>query len=358
MKSTVNNTNLDYCEVINVDKECEWDGIVKSFYNYDVTYLNNYVKAFFEEGEGEPLLFYFNDGITRAINVIMKRDISKLKDFKSKLAPNTWFDLSTPYGYGGFIMEGENYKLVNECYDEYCKNMGFVSEFVRFHLINGFQFNYNGLIETNSKNIIRDLDLSLEDMFMDFEHKVRKSIKKACKAGLEIEIDTSGKRLDEFMQIYYKTMERNNADSSYYYSKSFFEKINNLRGNFVYFHVWFNDEIISSELVIYGSENCYSFLGGTNHEFFHLSPNNFLKYEIIKWAKDCELKRFIFGGGKKAEDGIYKYKRSFAPNGVSDFYIGKKIFDKEKYNKLVSIRNKDENFDSNSSFFPLYRGAL
>ena len=356
MVSKINEVKSIIYKVININEEKEWDLIVKSFSDYDVTYLYNYAKAFYYEGEGEPFLFYFNDGSTRAINVVLKRDIARLEFFNNKIPENTYFDLSSPYGYGGFIIDGENHEIVNKVYDNYCREEGFVSEFVRFHLVNGYQFKYNGCIETNSRNIIRDLALPLDDMFMDFEHKVRKSIKKARKANLEIEIDTEGNNIEEFLNIYYETMKRNNAEESYYYPKSFFENINKLNGNFVYFHVWYQNEIISSELVIHGSENCYSFLGGTNKEYFHLSPNNFLKYEIIKWAKENGLKRFIFGGGKEADDGIYKYKRSFAPNGVYDFYIGKKIFNEEKYKKLVSMKSEEEDFNLESLFFPLYRG--
>ncbi|WP_218143812.1 GNAT family N-acetyltransferase [Planococcus faecalis] len=114
-------------------------------------------------------------------------------------------------------------------------------------------------------------------------------------------------------------------------------------------------KIISTELVIFGSENCYSFLGGTDREYFHLSANNYLKYEIIKWAKEKGLKRFILGGGYGADDGIFKYKKSFAPNGVCSFYVGKKVFNEEKYNELVQMRNEDMGFESDNLFFPKYR---
>jgi hypothetical protein len=343
-------------QVININQNEKWDGIIKSFKNYDVNYLSGYVKSLQLHGDGEPILFYYNDGKTRAINVVMKRDIAHENHFKDKLPINTWFDLSTPYGYGGFLIEGKNYSLVNQAYDIYCKEKGFVSEFVRFHLFSNYQPYYNGLSETHTRNVVRKLEMQLDDMFMDFEHRTRKSIKKAARAGLEIEIDVTGARLDDFLDIYYGTMDRTNAKKNFYYSKEFFTTLNKMEENYVYFHVLHEDKVISTELVLYGAENCYSFLGGTNKDFFHLSANNFLKYEIIKWAKAKGLKRFILGGGYGADDGIFKYKKSFAPNGVFDFYIGKKIFNEEKYNELVRIRSLEEDFDMNALYFPSYRG--
>ena len=198
--------------------------------------------------------------------------------------------------------------------------------------------------------------MPLDDMLMDFEHRFRKSLKKANKAELEVEVDTSGKRLEDFLEIYYGTMDRNNAKDNFFFSEDFFKQINEMHGNYVYIHVLYEGKVISTELVLYGPDNCYSFLGGTNRDYFHLQANTFLKYEIIKWAKENGLKSFVLGGGYGDDDGIFKYKKSFAPNGIHDFYIGKKIFDEDKYNELVKIRNLEDDYDESTLFFPAYRG--
>ncbi len=341
--------------VITINESKKWDGIVKSFKNYDVNYLSGYAKAFQLNGDGEPLLFYYHDGSTRAFNVVMKRDIAETVFFNDKLPTNTWFDLSTPYGYGGFWVEGGEYEAVSEAYDNYCQEKGFVSEFVRFHLFSDYKPYFNGLTEATTHNVVRSLDLPLGEIMRDFEHKVRKNLKRAVASDLDIEIDTSGARLDDFLNVYYSTMDRTKAMENFFFSSEFFEAFNEMEGNYVYFHVLSGGQIISSELVLYGSENCYSFLGGTNHDFFHLRPNDFLKYEIIKWAKEKGLKQFILGGGYGDDDGIFKYKKSLAPNGVCDFYIGKKIYNEDMYEKLVGIRCKEEGFDRYTSFFPAYR---
>jgi len=48
------------------------------------------------------------------------------------------------------------------------------------------------------------------------------------------------------------------------------------------------------------------------------------------------LSYFNFGGGAKPEDGVFKYKKNFAKNGVYDFYIGKKIYNQKIYDNVVS----------------------
>lgn len=341
--------------VITIEESDKWDAVVKRFKNYEVNYLSQYAKTFAENGEGDPLLIYFENDTTKAMNVVMKRDIAKSEKFKDKIQPEKWFDLSTPYGYGGFWIEGEDLKSLEKEYEEYCKNNGFISEFVRFHLFSEYRNIFNGAIESHTNNVVRSLDLDIDDMLMDFEHKVRKNLKKANKAGLKIEIDESGKRIDEFLDIYYGTMDRNDAKSNFFFPESFFANINKMIGNYVYVHVLHGDEIISTELVLFGKENCYSFLGGTKSDYFILRPNDFLKFEIIKWAKEKGLKRFILGGGYGKDDGIFKYKKSFSPNGIYKFYIGKRIFDQEKYDELMRIRFQSNENSESSKFFPQYR---
>ena len=40
-------------------------------------------------------------------------------------------------------------------------------------------------------------------------------------------------------------MERSNAESEYYFSRDFFETLNQMKNNIMYFHVMFEDKIIS-----------------------------------------------------------------------------------------------------------------
>ena len=280
-------------QIVDLTEENKWNKIAKSFSNYDVFYLPEYVEAFKMHGDGEPILFYYDDGKTRAMNVVMKRDIAKVEFFKDKIEKDNYFDLSSPYGYGGFIIEGEDYKKVNKSYEEYCKKSNIICEFVRFHLLENYQEKYDGEAINLKHNIIRKLDMNPEEMLMDFEHKVRKNIKKANRNNLQIQIDENCEMLDEFLKIYYSTMDRNNAEQEYYFDKSFFKKLNEMKENVVYFNVLYEGKVISTELVIYSPNNCYSYLGGTLSEYFDLRPNDFLKYEIIKWAYNKGIKNCI-----------------------------------------------------------------
>lgn len=338
---------------IPVTEKERWNQIVKSIKGHDVFYLNEYVTAFMREDEsnGVPVLLYYENKNDRAINVVFKRDVSKDHKFNDVLSMDTYFDLITPYGYGGFLGEIDDYNFLNAAYSKYCVDNKYICEFVRFELFSDYYQHYSGETESRTHNVVRSLDIPINAIWMDFKQKVRKNVKRANTYGLEIIIDTVGIYMDDFLRIYYGTMERSDAEDSFYFKKTFFEEMMSM-DNAVMFHVKFEERIISTELVLYGANNCYSYLGGTDSEYFYTRANDFLKYEIIKWAKEKGLQNFVLGGGYGSDDGIFQYKMNLAPHGIKDFYIGRKVFDQEKYDQLVDLRSEE---NLNEQFFPLYR---
>lgn len=344
---------MECIKEIQVSDRESWNSIVKSIKGYDVFYLNEYVDAFMHEDEsnGVPVLLYYENGDDRAINVVFKRDISKDRHFTDKLIPNTYFDLITPYGYGGFLGTISDYDSLNVAYRKYCLNNRYVCEFVRFELFSDYYKNYDGERESRTHNVVRNLESPMDEIWMDFKQKVRKNVKRANIYGLKIIVDESGAYMEDFLRIYYGTMKRSEAEEQFYFKKPFFEEMMSME-NAVMFHVQYEKKIISTELVIYGDENCYSYLGGTNSEYFYTRANDFLKFEIIKWAKGRGLKNFVLGGGYGADDGIFQYKMNLAPHGIKDFYIGKKIFDKNVYDMLCGMRG---NVMLKDTYFPKYR---
>lgn len=277
---------------------------------------------------------------------------------------SSWIDISSPYGYGGAYYWGEDIAKVEvsdefwRVYNEWVEKEGCISEFIRFHLFEQDLADYPGEKILRSRNIIRNLALSEDSLWMDFEHKVRKNINKSRRLGLKCIIDEDGRYLDDFLKIYESTMDRRNATGFYYFGRNYFEAISkNLPDNSVYFYVLDNGKIVSAELVIYSSSTAYSFLGGTLDEAFDKRPNDLLKYQIMLWAIGRGILNYVLGGGYAPEDGIYRYKRSFAPNGECDFYIGQRVINLSKYKELIDIKRNSLNgtWQPRNEYFPQYR---
>ena len=156
-------------------------------------------------------------------------------------------------------------------------------------------------------------------------------------------------------------MSRRSAAGSYYFARRFFERIvEKMKGSYVFAHSFYRGEIVSTELVLVSTTAIYSFLGGTSESAFHVCPNDLLKYEVMQWARAKGQRYFVLGGGYEPDDGIFRYKRAFAPEGVRGFYIGMKILDDATYERLVRerVERTEQCLASlpREGFFPLYRG--
>lgn len=268
------------------------------------------------------------------------------------------YDIINPYGYGGQYFWGDvDAEEFWNVFDRWALDSKVVSVFARLSLFADQIIPFRGNVVQKSLNVIRRLDMDLESIWMDYEHKVRKNVKKALRMGVEIELDWDGRRLDDFLRIYYATMQRRNASQYYYFNDAFFRNIiNRLNGQACLFHAVYEGQVISTELVLVSRENIYSYLGGTLAEFFELRPNDLLKHNIILWGHENHKKRFILGGGYEENDGIYHYKKAFAPGFDLPFKTGIRNYDDQTYAHLIQLRKEAEpDWVPSPGFFPEYR---
>lgn len=273
-------------------------------------------------------------------------------------------DLTTAYGYGGpfawNVTEEETRAFWTE-FDDWARNQGAITSFDRLSLFPEQILSFNGDVETKGSNIVRRLDLPEADIWSDYAHKVRQNVNHARRLGLAVQPDASGERLDEFMEIYVSTMTRRNASPAYFHPRSFFESIiRDLPGRFSFFHLSSKGKAISSELVLFSENSGYSFLGGSLKEAFDLRANDLLKHEIITACRNAGKKTFVLGGGYRGADGIFKFKKSFAPNGEVAFRVGKRTYDAALSLKLADQRRSWEadrgiDWTPDPQYFPVYR---
>ncbi len=273
-------------------------------------------------------------------------------------------DLITPYGYGGpFVWgkEADRRRVESDFWAEYtlwARRRAAVSEFVRFSLFtDNLLSDYPGVRSERTPNVVRSLDLGEEALWRTFEHKVRKNVNRARNTGVQVFRDDSAGHFSEFFRIYTDTMKRRNANAGYYFPETFFQAIHrDLPGCFQYFHACVEDRVVSTELVLVSQNSVYSFLGGTDEGWFDHRPNDLLKFEIIRWAAGAGKKAYVLGGGYTPGDGIFRYKLSFAPDGVRPFYVGQRILNEDAYSGLIHARQKeDSQWHPRPEFFPAYR---
>ena len=347
-------------QVIGMDRAESWDRIVKSFADYDVYYLCGYLKAFRVHGDGEPLLFYFENGATRAMNAVMRRDIGRAPKLAGLIPENTYFDLSTPYGYGGFLVEGEDVADLDREYSQYCRDRGIISEFVRFHPVLGNAGPVAPMYGTAVRGRTITMELSSpEQIWNDLAAKNRNIIRKAQKSGVEVCWGRDRSLFSEFMRLYGRTMDRDHADPYYYFEKEFYDSIfEDLRHHSLVFYSLYTGKIIAMAVILFANGRMHYHLSASDREYGHLAPTNLLLYEAACWGCENGLRTLHLGGGLGGrEDSLFRFKAAFREKSDTFFSTGTKVFDEKICRELIGIRNLESagEPEADTSFFPAYR---
>lgn len=347
--------------IIPVTEKEKWNDVVTKFKKWDIYYLNEYADSLRIHGDGEPCLVYFELVTGRLVYVVFQNDISDLKYFKGNLESKKYFDWSTPYGYGGPLIEGnlsdEDLRLVRKELYSFAQANGIVSQFIRFHPILQNSKCFDEICNNvNLKQTIVVDTQSIELIWKNMTPNNRNMVRKAEKNGVKIVID-HGERISEFIKIYKQTMDIRQADDYYYFEDTYFDYIiKNFNKNVIFFYAEFEEKIISASIFFYNQTYMHYHLSGTLQEYRSLASVNLLLTKAAEWAAEKGIKQLHLGGGVEAEDSLFKFKKNFNRNGLVDFYIGSTIFMKETFDYLVDLRKKlDSDFDEQKKFMIKYR---
>jgi len=316
-----------------------WNEILdKSFLQQkDIYFTPEYFHIYEQIGDGKAQCFVFETEEGIAIYPFFLNCINDLGYHLDK----KYFDIQCVFGFNLVFSNFDKESFLNlffNYFDEYCRKTNIIAEFLRINPLLK-----NPLLSRTNFELFHDRDnvnvnLLIDNLFeTEYEYSTRKNIRKAIKNGLTFETvqgnEISDIDLEAFCNIYYETMDRNNADDYYYFEKSYFKSIStNLGEKALFVFVLFENQVISCELVLLGSTIAYSFLGGTLSDFYQYRPNDFLKHETILLLREKGFNNFLLGGGK---EGVLRYKKSFSKNGVIPFYIGKKIHNTKVYDEVV-----------------------
>lgn len=343
-------------------EKSEWNNIVKTFQNWDIYYLYEYAHSLELHGDGIPVLLYWKQEDVEICYVMMLEDIAEFSGFGGKLPRNQYYDLTTPYGYGGPLYKGEITESV--CNDflidlkKACLKRKIVTQFFRFDAMVDGQEQFFSMFESKSfKNTIY-IDLTDEETIMkNMDPKNRNMIRKAIKNQVEI-IHDSGEQIEAFIDIYNQTMQRNQAEDYYYFKREYFDYLcESMKENMEFFYAVYDGKIISATIILYNENYMHYHLSGTLWEYKNVASMNLMLYEAAVWGSKKGIKKMHLGGGIEANDSLFGFKKQFNRQGAVPFTIGRTIFNQEIFDELVEKRAEvDENFNKEKPFMIKYRG--
>lgn len=328
----------------------------------DIYFEDNYGKLYEKSENGRYTVFRHECEYGLVVHRFIKRHIpAEIYDYDC-------FDLITPYGYGGPLIErctsnddGIRQQLVASFaadFERYCLKENIISEFVRF---NPFENNaYDFRIIYSARCIRHTLGTNLgkydDPVNEEFTSHCRKNIRRALRRGISYRITEGPENLDEFAKIYYQTMERCNASSFYYFDRTYFDSIiRNFRKNILLIEALYEGKTIAASLCFLYNNRIHIHLSGTLKEYLSMSPAYILRYAAVKWGKENGFEMIHHGGGRsdRSDDSLFMFKKQFAVNTEFEYCIGKKIWDSKVYDDLTRFTGADPS----CGFFPLYRSC-
>lgn len=310
----------------------------------DIYFKKSYGKLYEKIEGGVVEEYYLNSPHGLIKNLFIKKEIL------SGVAEGPYYDITTPYGYGGPIIleckEGKKETLIKEyeaAFQKYCVENNIVHEFVRFHPIYNNAADFDGCYDVQYKRQTIQTELSNTEnpLLTEYSASCRKEIRQALKAGVEFKVIHKPKDLEGFKRLYYTTMNRNAADSIYYFDDEYFDNcIRFLQEYIVAVEVAYHGELIGMGISFACGENIHVHLTGTLKEYHHLSSATIIQYALMLWGRENGYKRIHHGGGRTGEldDKLYLFKKKFGKKQELVYYTGQRTWNVPVHHKLHGLK--------------------
>ncbi|MCT4616244.1 MAG: hypothetical protein N4A49_15405 [Marinifilaceae bacterium] len=279
--------------------------------------------------------FKFEEGDYLFYNIAVKKPITEISGQKVE----GYFDLETPYGYGGYYSNTNDPKFIATAFKKYkmrCEQENIIAEFISFHPFNDFPKHNSELFTVCFKDrevVVVDLLLDDEERWKNYASKIRTILRK-CDKELIFEEEASSK---QFKELYYSTMDKNNAKGFYYFDDDYFCKLNSINEVNLY-GVQYQDKTIAMSYMILSNEIAHYHLSANNSQFSNKNGNYYILDQSFSKARENGCKWFLLGGGRTpaTDDNLFKFKSKFS-NITMDFYLAGNVYNKEIYKKYLSI---------------------
>lgn len=344
----MNDENLFY--TIEISDKKRWEETIKRCIFYDIyhTYFYHSLESSFPS---ILIVSEFNDEIIAF-------------PFKIRNIEETgYYDLTSVYGYCGPIsnkdfnvLSEEHFNFFHKEFLKFCSKNFVVSVFSRLHPLSdyGAFFNRFGEVTNLNKTIVIDVAQPSQEQVKEYRKSTKYEIKYLREKDYSIIETKNHDDIENFIEMYYKTMEKVRAFDRYYYDRD-------------YFHGFLNNDDYEVKLLMaqkngqYAAGAIFTVVGNVMQ--YHLAttaedsikdaPMKLILDEARLRAIDQNLEFLHLGGGfaGRDDDSLFLFKSGFSKKKL-DFSIWKLITNIEQYNKLVAYMNI---WKKVNNFFPLYR---
>ncbi len=342
-----------------------WQAVVDAV--GDVYYEIGYLEAASAQKEGNILLCLYEGDGGSVIYPIVLRPLRSLP-FAARSFSN-WFDVISPYEYGGplvYASDGKARKSLQDgfcrAFAAYCQHHRIVSEFVRFHPLLHTQNGWGSFYEVREscQNVVVDLRMDVAQILAAYSNSTRRNVRLAVKRGVRVEKKhLTEATLRDFTDIYYQTMDRVNATQYYYFPAEYFERLSSLGEGFISLYVATDrsGSPLSAALFLHSPRHAHYHLSGTLAGARNLYSNNLLLHTVVNDMRTEGRYYLHLGGASPSQRALLEFKRGFSSRSVS-YCVGQRICNREVYDGICALSTAADPERAErgaGGFFPAYR---
>lgn len=318
----------------------------------DIYYQREYFDLYDKGGEHFEYLYQEGDKYIKFIS--LKR---RIESVAGNLVNDELYDLETPYGYGGPLSNCWDEGFLKRAflsYRNHCKKQNIVCEFIRFHPFNRLA-DSKTLFDIHIPErqvVIVDLLKSSEERRRLYSKTTRNIIKRAAK---NLVVNAKDVPVNDFMKMYYSTMQKNAADEFYYFKEEYFKSLMALE-EVSLLATLKESEYASIGFFMFSHQLAYYHLSANNQALSKENGNYLLLDAAFDYAKLKGCRYMLLGGGRTSspEDSLFKFKNKFSPINKT-FYIAGLNFLPEKRQQLNQIWINSNPYRQTPRLFQLYR---
>lgn len=351
--------NPSHLELLTTQQPTQWKEVLDEIGTYEFYHLPEFHRLSEIRGEGTAIMPVFREDNTVIAFPMMIRDIK---------LPETVYDgepLRDATSVGGFVGPVASSPTVPasilQHYQESLKNFFQQRQIITvYHRLNPL-FDQTQLLEGFGKltdigvTLSIDLTIPLEEQIARYGKSVRRDVRIMKEKGLTCE-DGGAEYLEDFLRIYYSTMERVGADKVYFFDRAFFEYLMNDMSDVIHVFVCKSgDKVISASLCAFCNGIIEGYLGGTDPDYLSISPSKLVYDFSREWGTRAGAKMLHLGGGVRAQkDSLYAFKMEFGPREYT-YNTWQYVADRKIYDELCQAVCKHTGYTPDDSYFPKYR---
>lgn len=332
--------------------DARWSEALRAL-KHDVYDLPEYVAICGTYEDATPIAFYAKEGAEYALIPLLQRRLPS-----SLGAPVSWLDATSPYGYcSALFTDAPDWpSRAVKGFLGACAERNVISVFVRLHplLPSAPALDAAGTRVAHGKTVYVDLTVPEDVLRNQLRSGHRYDIRRLTSQGFKVIAD-DWSLYSRFVEIYWETMRRLDADPYYLFSVDYFRDLRQALGSRLHlFSVLAPDCSVAAAGLFTETDGIVQYhLSGTAEEHRRRAPTKLMLDHAITWAKAAGKRVLHLGGGVGSrDDALFQFKAGFS--GLrAPFQSWRLICDSGAYHELIDAAGTST--ASESGFFPVYR---